>query len=771
MSTSTFQFSTKATTLESLSPLVTQARLCEQVIAPAEAWRAGHDGIVSEIVEKFSGHLLAVRSSAAYEDGGHHSYAGAYLSRTNVDPTPDAITKAVNEVFDSYAEPTAMDQVLVQPMVSDVAVSGVVLTRDLDTGSPYYVVSYDDFSGRTDIVTSGGQSKTFLVHRSRPDALHSARFRRLIDSIIELENITASHELDIEFCITRDEQVFILQVRPLAARRNWDRPDDTVIDEALDGIRERLARRLGPEPGLSGQTTVLGEMPDWNPAEMIGNAPRPLALSLYKHLITDDIWSEARAKMGYRRVDGPLLVDYCGRPYIDTRLSFNSFLPGGLDETITGPLVDYQVSRLQQHPEFHDKIEFEIAATCRDFSFPLKRKELEDANFSGKDLDAFEAALADVTLSALKTGAGGIRDLVEQSNRLLGQTPNSEETPQQVVRDLLRDCKELGTLPFSQLARHGFIGVLFLKSLVQRGVFAQDDADWFMASTHTVATELVNDMHGVATGAQDQETFLRRYGHLRPSTYDILSARYDERPDVYLGHSGQPPKPTGAPFELTQEHRKAIEALLREFGYPVSPEHLLDYISAAVKGREQAKFSFTKSVSDALVMLARWGDAEGLSRDDLSFLSIEDILKADGTHKEQAKVARDGHKLTRAIRLPHLIGEVADVDIVRLPLGQPTFITSKQATAKTIILDAGAAPDISGRIILIESADPGFDWIFSHPIKGLITKFGGANSHMAIRCAEFGLPAAIGCGERLFNALAEASIVDLNCAAGKLSPH
>ena len=39
-------------------------------------------------------------------------------------------------------------------------------------------------------------------------------------------------------------------------------------------------------------------------------------------------------------------------------------------------------------------------------------------------------------------------------------------------------------------------------------------------------------------------------------------------------------------------------------------------------------------------------------------------------------------------------------------------------------------------IICIENADPGYDFIFNYKIKGLITKFGGSNSHMAIRCLE-----------------------------------
>ena len=48
------------------------------------------------------------------------------------------------------------------------------------------------------------------------------------------------------------------------------------------------------------------------------------------------------------------------------------------------------------------------------------------------------------------------------------------------------------------------------------------------------------------------------------------------------------------------------------------------------------------------------------------------------------------------------------------------------------------------------SADPGFDWIFTRDISGFVTQFGGANSHMAIRASELGIPAVIGAGEALF---------------------
>jgi len=65
--------------------------------------------------------------------------------------------------------------------------------------------------------------------------------------------------------------------------------------------------------------------------------------------------------------------------------------------------------------------------------------------------------------------------------------------------------------------------------------------------------------------------------------------------------------------------------------------------------------------------------------------------------------------------------------------------------------------------VLIENADPGYDWIFTKKPIGLITKYGGVASHMAIRCFEVGLPAVIGCGEIMFEKLHSANRVMLDC--------
>jgi phosphoenolpyruvate-protein kinase (PTS system EI component) len=79
-------------------------------------------------------------------------------------------------------------------------------------------------------------------------------------------------------------------------------------------------------------------------------------------------------------------------------------------------------------------------------------------------------------------------------------------------------------------------------------------------------------------------------------------------------------------------------------------------------------------------------------------------------------------------------------------------------------------PSLEGKIICIEGADPGYDWIFTKNIVGLITKFGGSNSHMAIRSAEYGIVAAIGCGEQTFERIISANRCLIDGLGKRLEP-
>ena len=46
--------------------------------------------------------------------------------------------------------------------------------------------------------------------------------------------------------------------------------------------------------------------------------------------------------------------------------------------------------------------------------------------------------------------------------------------------------------------------------------------------------------------------------------------------------------------------------------------------------------------------------------------------------------------------------------------------------------------------------------------------YGGVASHMSIRCAEFGIPAAIGCGKKIFDFVIQNEILTLDCKNNKI---
>ena len=90
-------------------------------------------------------------------------------------------------------------------------------------------------------------------------------------------------------------------------------------------------------------------MPDWNPVEMLGRVPKP-GSSLYKKMITNKNWQIARQMMGYRNFDyHPLMISLAGQSYIDTRLSFNSFLPTKLSKVTCNKLVNFWIDKLSKN--------------------------------------------------------------------------------------------------------------------------------------------------------------------------------------------------------------------------------------------------------------------------------------------------------------------------------------------------------------------------------------------------------------------------------------
>lgn len=62
---------------------------------------------------------------------------------------------------------------------------------------------------------------------------------------------------------------------------------------------------------------------------------------------------------------------------------------------------------------------------------------------------------------------------------------------------------------------------------------------------------------------------------------------------------------------------------------------------------------------------------------------------------------------------------------------RPNFITTKRIEGEVVLLEEEPGVDIHDKIVVVPKADPGYEWVFAKGIKGFITCYGGAASHMA----------------------------------------
>ncbi|MCC5931451.1 MAG: hypothetical protein JJU28_19545 [Cyclobacteriaceae bacterium] len=788
--------SSKARTLDFLQHKLSKFTIPEFIYFKSLEWKDRNKEILYEIKETFQGSLLAVRSSAANEDGINNSRAGEYESILNVPSEHhNDVVDAVEKVLISYhrnGDVTDKDEVIVQRMLQNTIMSGVIFTHDLNTGAPYYVINFDDVSGKTNTVTSGDSkyaNRTLYIHRGAADIIHSERFKNLIDAIQELEKIMNSQFLDVEFAVDKNLSPHLFQVRAITTQPNWNRAVSKRIDSALHGIQTFVRSKLKPVDGIYGCTTVLGQMPDWNPAEMIGRAPRRLAFSLYETFITNHAWRIAREKMGYAVPTGqPLMVSLAGQPFIDTRLSFHSYLPDKLSPEISEKLVNTWIKRLKENPELHDKVEFDVAITTFSFDIDEKIEKLTGNTLSIDEKDEFKECLRMLTIELIKDeNGGGVDSALNKIKRLEKEQEsfklNTTEPDLNFLYKMMDDCIWLGTIPFSILARHGFIARTILLSLENKGILNKTEVQSIQSGIRTVASDLVSDMLNFQEKKISREDFMLKYGHLRPGTYDILSLRYDQIENFGSGNIPMRSGLVSEEFTLEMEQKNSINEILKKEGFfehGIDADYLVEYIKKATAGREYGKFIFTRTVSDILELIAKYGENNGLSRDEISHISFTDILKATTSSKEESiedrlrKKSKEGaelHAVSSAIRLPQVLYDEKGVHVVPFQISHPNFITDKRVDAECIRLSPGNnPPSLKGKIVIIESADPGFDWIFAHDIAGLITKYGGANSHMAIRCAEFSIPAAIGCGEQKFEIIINTNKLLLDCASGLIQP-
>jgi hypothetical protein len=714
---------------------------------------------VSDLEENF----LAVRSSALDEDQ-EYSNAGRYLTLLNVPKVE--VYDAVIQVLNSYSTKSETDEVLIQPFLTKTTRSGVVFTHDPDTSSAYFLINSTNEQNTTIITSGSGNGRLDVIHSSFNLTSKSIVIQRnynLIKVVKDVLDFYRGMPLDIEFA-EQEHKTILLQVRPLRTNKSifsteLSRNDLTVLCKQIEALK--LANSVVP-----GDTTVFGIMPDWNPAEIIGIRPRPLALSLFKELITDFSWAQGRALLGYKNVTSEsILFEFSGQPYINLRNSFYSLIPEELSIELSRKLVNFYIEKLVKNPYLHDKVESEIVLSS--YTFDLEdRLNYLSTDFDESEKEQLKRTLIRLTRTLILNESHSLNEILRDFQSLDAQFEiilQSEIDFVEKIQKLVLLCKTHGTIPFASAARLAFIGTDLFNSLVRVSVLKKNDSEEFFNSIETITTNFLLDW-----SILDQNRFLEKYGHLRPGTYDIRVPTYRK---AFSRYFHEPRKSDAITLKSSATRGKIVELIsgaevLLEL--EVSAEEMINFVEKSIDAREVIKFHYTKIISAILEIITEFATENDLSTDDASYFHISTFLNLDKQSHDilnellsDIEKGKERYKITEATLLPPFIHKGSDVFAFEIPESIPNFVTHKQVFGQTAKIDK--EKDLKGKILLIENADPGFDWIFTKDIKGFVTCYGGSNSHMAVRARELNIAAVLGVGREMYNKLCSLESVYLDC--------
>lgn len=728
----------KRAMLEWLRPRLRRSRIPAGLAIHQAHWRERPAQLLDVVAQRLGTARLVVRSDHADEDAACASNAGRYRTCLDVDGADRRqLAAAIDAVFASYGPPRRGAELFVQHQVARVRAACVAFTHALPDGAPYYVLSLAP-GPRSDPVTRGDADvETWYLARDvvRADALPPL-CRIGLAALREVEAAVGLQPCEIEMVIDADATAWLLQARPLpVAERN---------DPALAALRRATEQRLAATP----QPPLLGLMPDWNPAELLGEHPRPLARELFDTLITRRAWRIGRAALGYAPVDGQRLLQvHAGRPYVDVRASFHSLLPARLDRALGERVLEAAGERLRAHPELHDKVEFEVVFSALTCGLPEHFAARYPALLEPGELAAFAAALRGPTLAALD--AERTARMLDGFARDLQLAPPSPEPAR--LRHWLARLELRTAARFALVARQAFAVDALLRSAVEVG--ALDAA--FLAELKEAATAGVEH----AIGGDD--------GHVRAGTFEIAApARREFGGGPFAPGAARAVEATRTPDAAAA---RRLRDALRTLELPVAPDALFAHYRRLLHAREFGKFVLAHGVSLALDALATHAQTRGLGRDDAGWLGLDELLDAPADARglrARIEQARMRHALEGRLRMPLLITD-ARLDLVHHAPGQANYLGRGRVAGRPAVVDAATHPDQVPvhAIVAIASANPGYDWIFVRQPAALVTAFGGPNSHMAIRCAEAGVPALLGLGPEAFRRIAGAAhlSIDFDC--------
>jgi len=713
------------------------------MVLPASLLRNECEERIKCFLQNYSG-KIAVRSSGVLEDSSSASFAGMYLTKLSVNASVDAVMGAVEEVRKSgkLKEETAQSYAALQNIAlsgHDIAVvvqemihpdlSGVIFSHGLAAQDGYYSISVVDGLGEA-VVDGSVNGRLFRVARGLAiEDLKEDWLAQLVSAMREIECHYGSDNLDVEFAF-QNGKLSILQCRPISVLgvTRIDTVDESKLVEQLKAVGQKVAADFSDD--------VLGDMIDINPLELLGTNPSRLDISIFGHLFADTVVERVRRTMGYDPLDIGLIRVVGEKPYVSLLASAFSFRPQGVSTETYKRMVGVYRRMLTANPNLQSRVEFAVyAMSCGQKLDQVMRDASIAEEEQAKVRMAFERL--SVAINAMSQAS-----FVSFSGELSAYQEQIDALPDDTSLDLLLSHVAKGTEMFVRVARLAF----YWKNKFEETYPAEDLNKLLVGRVHSSASRMKADIHAVQQGQLSRAALVSRYGHLRPGQFSVFGESYADDPGHYLFSQRMNPQDHD---NVARPHKYENEDAFKNF-------------ALFMQAREDTKFAFSRALHLFIEKLKAVLLQHGVSSSQAADCRWDDLRGA----LERGEMVPQAATTHLPMILPEvIIPQHTTLGVVAYGEAAPTFITDKVIKANVCVL---ARPQrdakVEGALVLIPSADPGYDFLFHSGVVGIITKSGGPASHMCIRAIELQMPSCIGCGESVFNAVANARVVVLDCS-------
>ena len=171
----------------------------------------------------------------------------------------------------------------------------------------------------------------------------------------------------------------------------------------------------------------------------------------------------------------------------------------------------------------------------------------------------------------------------------------------------------------------------YTQTMMNLKIFSKSEYYEFLSNIPTVSSEFSNDLNNYFKRKINKKILINKYGHLRPSSYDINSNSYKTLFEKnFFTKSSLNSNSTNSNINdarsLWLSKKNDIDIWLKKEKTSFNSKQLFDFIINGIKGREYGKFQYSKGLNAILEILNKINNHSRMKEIDLNFLKVEDLI-------------------------------------------------------------------------------------------------------------------------------------------------